>query len=205
MSLLRAFIALDPPPGLQRSIREAAARVRNGIEPLVRWVPVENMHLTLKFLGEIPPDRADLLTPMLRAEADLCAPFEMRLGGLGAFPTLKRARVILLGIQAPAGLEALARGIESACTRLGFAPERRGFHPHLTLGRVRDNLTAGEGLQLRQALEAITIDSPGTGRVDSVQLYKSDLKQSGAVYTKLFSAPLRNVNAGKAKQSSATQ
>jgi 2'-5' RNA ligase len=163
------------------------------------------MHLTLKFLGEIPPDRVDLLTPMIRAEADLCAPFEMHLGRLGAFPSVKRARVIILGIQAAAGLETLARGIESACTRIGFAPERRDFHPHLTLGRVRDNLSAGEGLKLRQALETTTIDSPGTGRVDSVQLYKSDLKPSGAVYTKLFSAPLQNINAGKAKHSPATR
>lgn len=189
MSPLRAFIALDIPPRLQRSIREAAARLRSGIESLVRWAPIENMHLTLKFLGEIPPDRVDLLTPMLRTAADLCAPFEIHMAALGAFPSLKRARVIILGIQAPGGLGALARGIESACSRLGFAPERRGFHPHLTLGRVRENLTTGEGLKLRQALEAITIDLPGMGRVDSVQLYKSDLKPSGAVYTRLFSAP----------------
>jgi len=197
MSPLRAFIALDLPSRLQRSLREATAGLRDEIGSLVRWVPIENMHLTLKFLGEITPDRVELLTPMLRTEADLCAPFEMRMAALGAFPSLKRARVIILGIQAPAGLEALARGIESACTRLGFAAEKRGFHPHLTLGRVRENLTPGEGLKLRQALEAITIDSPGTGRVDSVQLYKSELKPAGAEYTRLFSAPLNKSKRSK--------
>lgn len=197
---MRAFIALDIPPGIQDAIRATTGSLRKETGSLVRWTLTENLHLTLKFLGEISSDGLAQLTQMLRAEAVNHIAFEMHIGRLGAFPNLKRARVIFIGIEAPAGLEALARGIESACTRLGYDPEERDFHPHLTIGRVKPYLSADEGSRLRRALESSTIDSLGTARVDSVQVYKSDLKPGGAVYTRLFSAPLQNSNAGEAEQ-----
>ena len=197
---MRTFIALDISPEIQDAIREATASLRRETGSIVRWAQTENLHLTLKFLGEISPDGVNQLTQMLHAEAAIHVPFEMHIGGLGAFPNLKRARVIIIGIQAPVGLEALARGIESVCIRLGYAPEARGFHPHLTIGRVKQELTAEEGSKLRRALESSAIDSPGTARVDSVQLYKSDLKPDGAVYTRLFSAPLKTILAGETLQ-----
>jgi 2'-5' RNA ligase len=88
-------------------------------------------------------------------------------------------------------LEALQRGIDSASRRLGYESEERGFSPHLTVGRVKQNITATEQQTVRRALEATKIDSLGTARVDSVHLYKSDLKSTGSVYTRLFSAPLK--------------
>jgi len=191
MSLLRAFIALDIPANIQHAIREATGTLRRDIGSLVKWVPREGMHLTLKYLGDVSPASVDALTHMLRTQADLCSPFEILVGGLGSFPSLRRPRVILLGIQAPAGLVALYRGIESACVRLGYESETRGFSPHLTIGRVRQYATPPEGQKVSQVLRTSTIDSLGTARVDSVQLYKSELKPDGAVYTKLFSAPFK--------------
>jgi len=149
------------------------------------------MHLTLKFLGDISPASVDLLTQMLRAEADSVHCFDMHVSGFGSFPSPKRPRVIYIGIQAPAGLEALQRGIESASRRLGYESEERAFSPHLTIGRVRQDVSASDGQEIRQALEHFHIDSLGTARVDSVHLFKSDLKPSGSVYTKLFSAPFQ--------------
>jgi 2'-5' RNA ligase len=99
--------------------------------------------------------------------------------------------VIFIGIQSPPTLEALQRGIESASRRLGYESEERGFSPHLTIGRVKQNVTATEQQSIRHALEATRIDSLGIARVDSVYLYKSDLKPTGSVYTRLYSAPLR--------------
>ena len=190
---LRAFIAVEIPHEIRQAIHEqATVALKRTIGPLVRWVPPENLHLTLKFLGDISPASVDMLTQMLRAEADAARPFEMHVGGLGSFPSLRRARVLYIGIQAGAGLDALNRGIESACARLGYEAEERPFSPHLTLGRVRQEVSPADGQKIRAALEGLRIDSLGTARVDSAHLFKSDLKPSGSVYTQLFSAPFKN-------------
>jgi 2'-5' RNA ligase len=153
-------------------------------------MPVENIHLTLKFLGNISLPNVDFLTQILATEADSCSQFDISISGIGSFPNSKRPRVLFIGIQAPAELDALQRGVESACARLGFKSEARPFSPHLTIGRVRQTVTFAEQKRIREILEETKIDSLGTASVNSVHLYNSDLKPTGAVYTKLFSAPL---------------
>jgi 2'-5' RNA ligase len=191
MNLLRAFIAIEIPLDLRQAVCKAISALQKETNSLVRWVPMENMHLTLKFLGDVSPAHVDMLTQMIRAEADLFNCFEFGLNGLGSFPNLKRPRVIYIGIQSPVVLEALQRGIDSASRRLGYESEERAFSPHLTIGRVKQTITAPEQQIIRHALEGIKIDSLGTARVDSLHLYKSDLKPSGSVYTRLYSAPLK--------------
>ena len=191
MNLLRTFIALEIPRELQQIIHKETAHLRKTIGALVRWVPPGNIHLSLKFLGNISPANLDILTQMIRAEAEACQSFVMQVNGLASFPSPKRPRVIYIGLQAPAELEALQHGIESATTRLGYEFEERGFSPHLTVGRVRQNISASDQQKIRRALEETQIDSLGTARVDSVHLFNSDLKPTGAVYTRLFSAPLK--------------
>ena len=191
MSLLRAFIAVELPREIRQAVYDTTAALRNRLGAMVRWVPLENMHLTLKFLGDVSPTNVDLLSQMLRAETDLFNCFDLRLNGLGSFPSPKRPRVLYIGIQAPAVLESLQRGIESASRRLGYESEERGFSPHLTIGRVKQNVTSAEQQMIRRALEETKIDALGTARVDSVQLFKSDLRPTGSVYTRLYSASLR--------------
>jgi 2'-5' RNA ligase len=193
MNLLRTFIAVEIPQELQQIIYRDTADLRNRLGALVRWVPSGNMHLTLKFLGSISPSNMDILTQMMRAEADSCQPFAMQVGGLGCFPSPKRPRVIYIGLQAPTELEALQHGIGSATTRLGYESEERGFSPHLTIGRVRQNISASDQQKIRRALEETQIDLLGIARVNSVHLYHSDLKPTGSVYTRLFSAPLKKI------------
>ena len=195
MNLLRAFIAVELPLEIRNAVYKAMASLQKEIGPAVRWVPVENLHLTLKFLGDVSPTNVEMLSQMLRVEADLFPCFDLRLHGLGSFPNLKRPRVIYIGVQAPATFEGLQRGIESASRKLGYESEERGFSPHLTIGRVRhaSRVTAAERQTIRRTLEETRIDSLGTARVDSVHLYKSDLKPAGSVYTRLYSAPLKKV------------
>ncbi len=140
MSLLRTFVAVEIPPQIQEIIQRETETLRKAIgTSVVRWVPSKNIHLTLKFLGDVSPMNIDTLAEMLRTEAHSCPSFDIHISGLGSFPSLKRPRVLLIGIQAPAELEALQRGIESATASLGYESERRGFSPHLTLGRVKQN------------------------------------------------------------------
>jgi RNA 2',3'-cyclic 3'-phosphodiesterase len=192
MSLLRTFIAVEIPPHVQKKIQQETEPLRKELgSSLIRWVPVQNIHLTLKFLGDVSPANVEYLTQILCTEADSCSAFDMHISGLGSFPSPKRPRVLFIGIQAPAELEALNRGIESACARLGYESEARGFSPHLTIGRVRQDATSADQQRIRHALEGIAIDSLGTARVNSVHLYKSELKPTGSVYTQIFSAPLK--------------
>ena len=191
MSLLRAFIAVEIPGEIQQKIQRETVAFRKGIDSLVRWVPSHNMHLTLKFLGDVSPNSLEFLRQMLRMEAENVSPFEIHLAGLGAFPNLKRPRVLYIGIQAPAALDILQRGIESATRRLGYEAEERPFSAHLTLGRVKQNVSAVEQQQIRRAIEGTQVDLLGTARVDSVHLYKSELNPGGSVYTRLYSAPLK--------------
>jgi len=192
MSLLRTFIAVEIPSHVQKKIQQETEPLRKAIgSSLVRWVSIQNVHLTLKFLGDVSPASVDTLTQMLRVEADSCPEVDMQISGLGSFPSLRRPRVLFIGIQAPAELEALYRGIESACARLGYESEGRGFSPHLTIGRIKQDASVADQQKVRHALAETKIDSLGIARVNSVHLHKSDLKPTGSVYTQIFSAPLK--------------
>ena len=120
---------------------------------------------------------------MLSVEVSQHPAFEIEFGGLGAFPNPKRPRVIWIGIQAPAGLEALQHGIEAAAATLGYPGEKRPFSPHLTIGRVKQNAGSAGMQKIRTALEETKVGSLGTAQVTAVHLFKSDLKPTGAVYT----------------------
>ena len=191
MSMLRAFIAVDIPTEILQKIQKETTDLRRGINSLVRWVPPQNMHLTLRFLGDVSASNLEFLIQMLRNEAEHVHSFDIHLAGLGAFPNLKQPRVLYIGIQAPAALDALQRGIEGAVRRLGYEGEERPFSAHLTLGRVKQNITATEQQQIRRTVEGTQVDLPGAARIDSLHLYKSELNPGGSVYTRLYSVPLK--------------
>jgi 2'-5' RNA ligase len=190
MTLLRVFIAIEIPLPIRQAIFEQTGAMRRAVGPLIRWVPIENLHLTLKFIGEVSPANVELIQQMLGIEAAAVAPFQVQVGGLGAFPSPRRARVIWIGIQAPPTLASLQHGIQSGAARLGYNAEERPFSPHLTIGRVRQQVNTGEQQQIRSALEGTHVEDPGTARIRAVHLFKSDLQPGGSIYTKLFSAPL---------------
>ncbi len=191
MSLLRVFIAIELPAPVCDAIQKQTVRLRQTLgNDLIRWVPTQNMHLTLKFLGDTATSHLDFLKQLLARETDSHPQFDLQLGGLGAFPTLKRPRLLWIGIHAPADLTALQRSIEAGTSRLGYEPEERAFSPHLSIGRVRQNVSPPDLQKIRMALDTIQLGNIGIARVDSVHLFKSDLQPSGSIYTKLFSAPL---------------
>jgi len=179
---------------MQDAIQEATAgaRARLGSE-LVRWVPSRNVHLTLKFLGNTPLSGLDLVQNALKAEVPRYAPFEVMVKGFGAYPNKERPRVLWVGLHGPRALEALQHELDAATARLGYDPEKRGFSPHLTIGRVRPNVPAAAMQRIREEMEKTQIGDLGTLRVEAVHLLKSDLQPTGSIYTGLFTARLEGV------------
>lgn len=197
MSLLRAFIAIEIPPEIKKAIAAEIANLHNGAGRAVRWVATENIHLTLKFLGEISPASVELLSQALQAECDQHVPFDITVSGLGCFPNSHRPRIIWIGLNIPPELSRLQHKLETAAARLGYTAEDKPFSPHLTIGRIREQATPAELNNVHSALEKLHVGSLGTFTAQSVHLFKSDLKPSGPVYTSLFSARLGNFEKDK--------
>jgi len=152
----------------------------------VAWVATENLHVTVKFLGGVEEARlADVAAALTRAAT--VPAFEVEIRGLGAFPTASRPRVLWAGAPGSPAFTRLAAGIDQALVALGFAPEARGFTPHVTLARIRE---PRRDVALTEALEAAGARLFGALRVERVSLMRSDLSPRGARYTELAAAPL---------------
>lgn len=191
MTAIRAFIAIELPDAIRERLSLLLNRLKCPETSAVRWVPVTNIHLTLKFLGDTSPNNLEILSKILHAEAARRQPFELEVGGIGTFPNLRRPRVIWVGVQAPHELLALQRSIEGEAIRLGYNPDGRPFSPHLTLGRVNQNATPHEVRQISEVLLRQPSEKLGKVAVDQVILFRSDLRPTGAVYTPLTTARLR--------------
>ncbi len=191
MAVIRAFIAINISPEIKQRLTIISADLQRALRGVpVRWVSVENIHLTLKFLGDVSETNLDLLKKLLKSEAAVHPAFEFSVGELGAFPTMRRPRVIWVNVQAPAELLNLQRGIDHETARLGYAREDRPFSPHLTLGRVSRNANANDLRRISEELSSFKVGFIGAANVQLVHLYRSDLQPSGAVYTLLDSAGL---------------
>ncbi|MFN8413350.1 MAG: RNA 2',3'-cyclic phosphodiesterase [Anaerolineales bacterium] len=189
MNFIRAFIAIEIPTETQNTIIKQTLRLKQTLgEDVVRWIPAQNLHLTLKFLGDLAPTHVEFVKQGIKQIAESTSSFDMQIGGLGAFPNTKMPRVLWIGLHTPSALTTLQKNIEETASRLGFKKEMRAFSSHLTIGRVKQNIVPQEIQNIRRALETIQLGNIGTARVNSVHLYKSDLNPTGSIYTKLFSA-----------------
>jgi 2'-5' RNA ligase len=157
----------------------------------MRFVPVSGIHLTLKFLGEILPGLADSLHPALDRVAGARLPFTVRVRGAGCFPDHGRPRVLWVGLEESQGaLASVQRAIELECAGLGLPAEDRPFSPHLTLGRVRHEAGAEAASFVRAVLDREQAVELGVLTVDSVHLFRSDLRPTGAEHHRLHSSVL---------------
>lgn len=189
--MIRAFIAIDLSPDIQRQLDEVLQNYRAQLPNIpIRWVAAANIHLTLKFLGDVSLSNLNILTEMIQKEVSNHHQFDISVGGSGAFPNMRQPRVVWIGVEAPPELTAIQNGIEMTTARLGYIREERAFSPHLTLGRVSRNATSQDVKAISKALETTRVGFLGATCVEEVHLYRSDLQPSGAVYTQLFSSSL---------------
>ncbi|HET7601068.1 MAG TPA: RNA 2',3'-cyclic phosphodiesterase [Gemmatimonadales bacterium] len=182
---MRLFVALPIPEPARDEIAALLVRLQSCEWP-VRWISGEGLHITLKFYGEVMPERLDVIAESVRFAAADAAPLAMRVAELGAFPSRRHARVLWLGLDAPPALELLQDRLERGGEQIGFPPEGAPFRPHVTLGRVR------EGHRLpRAALEAFADSYDHIGFVaDEVVLYESVLSPTGPRYEARLTVPL---------------
>ena len=187
---LRLFVALELPVHFKEALEDIIGQVKGRGLTSVRWVDTEGIHLTLKFLGNVPSERLQEIVSGLEAPLLDATPFTLALDRLGAFPNLKRPRVLWVGISGEMdALLALQQRVEACLEPLGFPREERRFSPHLTLARLGDSTDhrlAGE------ALSAASMPQTGPMAVDGVSLMKSTLLPSGAVHQRLAFFPLRS-------------
>lgn len=192
MSVLRAFIAIELPPVTQEAIQKQTARLHQSLgDQSIRWVQPANLHITLKFLGDIAAAHLDFIKQSLTRLADSHSAFDLQIGGLGSFPNSKRPRILWVGLHAPTAFASLQSDVEASMVKLGYEKEERPFSSHLTIGRIKQNPSLTELQKIRATLDTIQLGNIHTTRVDFIHLYQSDLKPTGPVYTDLFSAKLK--------------
>ncbi len=184
---MRAFIGIGLPESCRTAIARALSPFRNE-SGRVAWVRDQNLHLTLKFLGEIRPEEVDALATLLSEAGSDVPPFDFDVAGVGAFPSLRAPRVLWVGIREPLELVGkLQQNIETALSRSGFPREDRPFHPHVTAGRVKGALPPDWGDRFAGALSGIRF---GSARAESFRLYESRLSPAGATYAVVREFPL---------------
>ena len=182
---IRTFIAVDLPDAIRHDIRTFQEPLKN-TGAHVKWVRPESMHLTLKFLGDVPEDQTDAILLAMQGAVRKNGPFSIALSGTGGFPNLRNPRVLWIGIGHGAQeLTGLSIRINEALNPLGFETDKRPYKAHLTLGRVRSQRN------IRQVTERMddAFESDSC-TVNEIILFKSDLNPTGAVYTVLGRAKL---------------
>jgi len=189
--MMRAFIAFKLPEevivsleDLQRSLKKQDLKLR--------WVHPENIHLTLKFLGDISADKIQAVKRVIQDVSLSQTVFSLKAKGLGVFPTVKKARVLWSGIHGDViRLGNFQSNLDRALADMGFEPEKRSFRGHLTLGRIKGRV---DGRTLASAFSRFGSFASPPFKAERLILFKSDLKPSGAVYKELFGENLSNAN-----------
>jgi 2'-5' RNA ligase len=178
--MMRTFIAIEVPEKIRKEIDNVITDEKKRDLP-IKWVKYENLHITLKFLGEINENKKIEIAPALQEIANKVTPFNISLEGIGCFPTPKNPRVVWIGVKlGKENLCSIAQNVETALVGYGFKEEKR-FHPHLTIGRVKKLCSVNEILE-RQIMSDPFL-------VNSIVLFKSTLKPEGPIYEVLQAFP----------------
>jgi 2'-5' RNA ligase len=192
MEQIRSFIAIELPRELKLSLVRLQDKLKPESRAPVKWVDPENIHLTLKFLGNIDSGLTGRITSALGEAIQGVPPFDIEVSGLGVFPNIRRVQVVWVGLAGEvAKLAQLQQRIETCLVPLGFAAEARSFTPHLTLGRVRDYAAPDERQKLGQLINGIAFEAGCRVNVDAIHLIRSQLTREGPVYSKISTVSLK--------------
>jgi 2'-5' RNA ligase len=196
---LRLFVAIELPDETKRELTRTIERLRDAIGgDALRWVRPEGIHVTLKFLGAVEPERVEAIQTALRIGLRDVDAFTLRPEGAGSFGGRRNLRVVWVGVGGE--VEALARAasaVEGALAPLGFPTEQRAFNAHLTLARIRDDAPASERERVHAALGAFRAPAFAAFHVEHVSLMRSTLGRGGAVYDAIGAFALRRTGGNR--------
>ncbi|MCH7736571.1 MAG: RNA 2',3'-cyclic phosphodiesterase [Chloroflexi bacterium] len=188
---VRSFIAIPVPSVGIEALAEVVKRFDSEIGGYVRWVRPEGIHLTLKFMGDIPASTVNRVLAALPPVAAGFSPFEVSISGLGVFPNPRRPRVLWAGLDGELEtLSALQRAVDDAVSELGLPKEQRPFSPHLTLGRVRRDVPDGQLRKIGQVMAAAVLPAAPSWSADKVNLMRTELGPAGSTHFLVGSAPI---------------
>jgi len=191
MEQIRSFIAIELPVELKRAISRLQEQLKAGSRAPARWVSPENIHLTLKFLGDIDAAVIDDIKDALQEAVWGISAIRLGAEGLGVFPNNTRVQVIWVGLSGEIDrLQKLQQSIDKELAKLGFPAEKRGFSPHLTIARLRDRANANERQDMGRLVENTRFQSSLDFSVTSIHLMKSQLTREGPIYSRLGSVNL---------------
>ena len=185
---IRAFVAIDLPDEVRKALVEAKSDIAEGVRrDAVRWVKPQNIHLTLRFLGNTALEKLSLFTTRMDEIIGKHQAFDLQLAGIGCFPNARRPRVLWIGINgAKDRLGSLQANVEDLVVESGWKRENRRYHPHLTLGRVKNSREVAESdIQWGKIMQR------GLIPVSAIHLIESTLTPSGALYTIRHTSCLR--------------
>lgn len=188
---IRSFIAIELPEDVKSGLRRLQEVLKSPRYTFVKWVAPESIHITLKFLGNISFQKVTEITRVMEQASQGVKPFCLEIAGVGAFPNLGQPRALWLGIKGEVDkLVAWQERIDSSLALLGFARETRPFTPHLTLARLRENVTFRERRDFGELIMKTPVEVNYAVKVNSLALMKSLLLPSGAVYSRLAEVKL---------------
>lgn len=181
---MRAFIAIELPEGLQKKLADFIDILKNP-QDKITWVSSKNIHLTLRFLGDVSADDIDSVRNIIQEVAKRHSAFEASIKGTGVFPNPRSPRVVWIGVEN--GFAKVYNDLSDRLVSIGMPKEERGFTPHITLGRIKyiKDIKVFSDLITKHKEDLF-----GNFRVDSISLIKSTLTPKGAVYERLYSIPL---------------
>jgi 2'-5' RNA ligase len=192
MEQIRSFIAIELPGELKQALARIQDKLKAASRTPVKWVDPGNVHLTLKFLGDIDTGITGSITLALEEAAQGMHPFGIEVSGLGVFPDTKRVQVIWIGLSGELEkLGSLQKRIEERLVPLGFPKEKRPFTPHLTIARVRDYARTDDRLKLGQLIASTNFMEHYKININAIQLMRSQLTREGPIYTKISTTTLK--------------
>jgi len=192
MEKIRSFIAIELPRELKLALFQLQEDLKSASSVPVKWVDPGNIHLTLKFLGDISPEITGRITSALEDAARGTPPFDIEVSGLGVFPNNKRVQIIWVGLAGElVKLGQLQKRIEEMLTPLGFPSEARPFSPHLTLARVRDYARPDDRFALGELIAGTRFEQKYKINVNAVLLIKSQLTREGPIYSRISAIALK--------------
>jgi len=189
---IRSFIAIELPQNVKNELAQLEDELERPDHRFVKWVNPRAIHLTLKFLGNVPLKQIPEISNAIERASKGIPPLHLQIASLGVFPNANRPRVLWVGIKGETdSLQGLQRKIDSALVSLGFTEEKRPFTPHLTLARVREGASIIDRKGFGELVMSINFESKHPISVEAINLIKSQLTPEGAIYTCLLTVKLQ--------------